>query len=549
MSYACTIPPYAGIFDEYKVSVKMQDVTFDGWTFSFDPDDDLEWPYGNGVGITTWHWKWSDTDSFHDEYTGFGTTAYRGAGKYTVTLKVTDNDETLSLNEGTSYAYVSEVASPFTKQYGPYWYWVEGPFFVPINHSFDICANSNPNSGSPNYSVFFPQYYPTWSITGPSNPDAMTLNSGYCYGGGEDQIIIYNVTVPGKYTVHAQAGPYDSGKDFDIYYFSAQLRDVEEPITYGSGTTFTYDIFPTSGWTPDDITLQIGYSDEPVYVKEVDLTEFGVGTGKTYVWDGKKENGEYASPGKYKAYLFINKGDAFYTCWTNEFIIKPYVSIGPDMVCVLINGDSTWDHDTCYATVQPSGGTFKWDFLEGEEGQINLTNTQSNPVNIELLKPSLYKRDIFIELEYIVNEVAAYDDALLTIITPIKENMIEGQLDDTHYTTPPYPYIQRYYYHQLIDQFDDVIGIEGIEVDEDVDSDLPAWFYTNNTGPGSTLSYPDYDGAWHGGIAARDRLYAPYGTVLVESQQQLSVGDVNIGPVYNITLDFSTDTAEKHSLP
>ena len=87
MSYACTIPPYAGIFDEYKVSVKMQDVTFDGWTFSFDPDDDLEWPYGNGVGITTWHWKWSDTDSFHDEYTGFGTTAYRGAGKYTVTLK------------------------------------------------------------------------------------------------------------------------------------------------------------------------------------------------------------------------------------------------------------------------------------------------------------------------------------------------------------------------------------------------------------------------------------------------------------------------------
>ena len=79
---------------------------------------------------------------------------------------------------------------------------------------------------------------------------------------------------------------YDSCQ---VLVFKSTMWNVSTPITYGTGTTFTYNILPSTGWSPDSnsIRLEISSDNSPSYVRAVDLTSYGIGTGKTYHWDGK----------------------------------------------------------------------------------------------------------------------------------------------------------------------------------------------------------------------------------------------------------------------
>lgn len=96
---------------------------------------------------------------------------------------------------------------------------------------------------------------------------------------------------------------------------------------------------------------------------------------------------------------------------------------------------------------------------------------------------------------------------------------------------------RRYYYHQIKDQNGDVMEEEGIPCEEDVKFEEG-----DNKGEvdhdGQTLSWPDGDGEWEGGIALRDTLgcsatlqgWAWY-------SQKIKAGGYKTKPDYNIYFD------------
>jgi hypothetical protein len=180
---------------------------------SYDPDD------GNnaGAGIVEWIWNVNNTPTAYGESSFSKTFDY--AGIYTITLFVQDNDNPYTLFGPSEEitVYVSEVALPFCWYCNSYWHWDYEHIYVPVGEPFFVIANSNPNSGDPDYFSYFRRFSPSWDISGPSNPSYSLAFSGYSYGYGYDLIYFYEgITVPGEYTLHAQAGEDDYGVDIDI---------------------------------------------------------------------------------------------------------------------------------------------------------------------------------------------------------------------------------------------------------------------------------------------------------------------------------------------
>ncbi|MCM8806226.1 MAG: hypothetical protein NC825_05810 [Candidatus Omnitrophica bacterium] len=82
----------------------------------------------------------------------------------------------------------------------------------------------------------------------------------------------------------------------------------------------TYDILPSSGWTPDEVILKIfDSSDNVVFAKN--LSNFP-GNNQIYNWDGKDNSGQLVIYGNYKAKIKVKKNNS--TMETEEYQFTVY---------------------------------------------------------------------------------------------------------------------------------------------------------------------------------------------------------------------------------
>ena len=139
-------------------------------------------------------------------------------------------------------------------------------------------------------------------------------------------------------------------------------------------------------------------------------------------------------------------------------------------------------------------------------------------------------QDVEIKLTYTVNGHSSSDTAKITIRTPVATDITAGLLVDD--TGVPPNIVWRNFYHQLIDQFENVIDMEDIPVVETFPGQTPpSWWRTGNFHTEWIESLNKYAFMDHLQIG----VYSNPNHVIL--YQHLKVGDANLSPVYEMDLD------------
>ena len=128
------------------------------------------------------------------------------------------------------------------------------------------------------------------------------------YQGDEYSDVAVWASSPGWYDVFVYAeniyGYYSDFEDCDVCVFAADIqddlnRDTAEYIAYQTGTTIYYNIEPASPiWYPYSVMLYI--KDGATKIRTENITNNGIGE-KSFDWDGKKDNEDWAEPKPYTA--------------------------------------------------------------------------------------------------------------------------------------------------------------------------------------------------------------------------------------------------------
>ncbi|MEJ2051376.1 MAG: hypothetical protein P8Y60_16340, partial [Calditrichota bacterium] len=292
-----------------------------------------------GGSVVYWDWD-SEDDELHyenqydydDHSTGYFYSGYAGIWDVHVTGYSEGSNDTAE-----NLFYVSEVDSvAHWWYYAGSWYMDDGTQYIALDGSISLCANSNP-PGYPYDVAYFPSGSPTWQVTDQEHLTLDESNSGFCYGGSQqDQLTISDFPAAGIYTVAARAGSLDSGDNIDVVVFDTGISANEEYVAYATATDFDYEIRPHNGWYPDHVYFWIENEAGYTIYGEDDEDDFTnrakdiPGSGTIDWWDGKDNSDEWLEPGTYYAWIYVEKENEWGTQWyqaCDEFTVYKVTAV------------------------------------------------------------------------------------------------------------------------------------------------------------------------------------------------------------------------------
>jgi len=178
----------------------------------------------------------------------------------------------------------------------------------------------------------------------------------------------------------------------------------------------------------------------------------------------------------------------------------------------------------------PPGGEYQWSWStkSGDSGEIEFPdgNYGSN-INIRgtWYSSPTQKYDVELRVMYTLFDKTAVDTCLLTVRVPTKTTSMGT---NTEYYNKGW---RRKYYHQIKDQYNEVINAIGIPVSEDITFLEGDEGFGTITGSGQTDDYGLY------GISVKDILFCPEGNNWSKWTQILTSGGWNTPPLYYIYFD------------
>jgi hypothetical protein len=563
---ACTSAPIAHIFNAAKRCGSVNtSVSFDG-SCSYDPDNGD--PPTPGQGIVSWQWKIYKYPDYTNEYCSplSGVTPnkyFSETGVYRIKLIVTDDDNgTQSTNDVGCNVIIMSVGLSMEG----------GKDFIPaggesarMNLTFwpdpyDLCA-----SGMGGYTVLkiiegytegsdcraSLQATPTgsteWSGWQPldlSNSDNCGSLNNYRSGtwkwyvkGKKASILVDDVKVV-FYYMPTYPNYNDNSQYMYSIYDKVELSVFDAVIStqnmaYGTGQTFHYWIRPDSGWTADNVSLEI--KDYLPYTMFSYSLPTNVGSDLTYSWDGKSNEplyyGNYLTGGVYKAHLKVGKDGAEYIVPASSFtIIQATIPNAPSTVMLYTgNRRNNQPEYSALGGYIPSGtgGTFSWSWAPkpGDTGDIEVSSGSTDAQTL-YFKPTAggYVRLTF---TYTVSGVTASVYKDIKVRVPTTTNSYRGTTQVTD------AIIKVTYYHQVKDQYGNLIT-ESMPCDE-----VLTLKYGQGAQPHSyQIASLDSDGEWQGGYGCPDNLQFGRSVPVSLSSQVIQVGGNNTTPTYYIKTDM-----------
>jgi hypothetical protein len=243
-------------------------------------------------------------------------------------------------------------------------------------------------------------------------------------------------------------------------------------------------------------------------------------------------------------------------CWGASNTVSVFV----DGVQVTIKSPPTWilacapytGYPSNKATAQgstsegsTSGGTYQWSWSKrpGGTGGVSLSGT-GNTVTIKGDTPSIptldskQRQDVELKVRYTLNDDSAEDTCLLTVLAPYRTTCAST----TQFCQSDLFKYYRDYYHQLKDQYNNIIGVEGILVVEGISSVEGAGGFGTSviTGNGKTTFLAFGAGSGLGdGYGVIDHLKCTRNVNWEKFNQVLTAGGWQTVPAYYVFFDIS----------
>jgi PKD repeat protein len=317
--------------------------------------------------------------------------------------------------------------------------------------------------------------------------------------------------------------PYTSGEQI----FFATDAGPDDYSDWAEWTDLILTIEPTSTPTPTPTPIppvaSFTYTPSNPTVKDVitfDATSStdSDGTISNYQWDfGDNTNGNgaivthtFAKPGTYNVGLTVTDNDGLTNTVSQTIqILKqiPTVQITGDntlLVSNMYNSKKSSPTITLKAKVKPSGGTYQWEVVNGQDKVNIIGSTTSSKITVQGISPSGNPNDVTIKVAYTVNGQTVTTTTDLTVLRAADISVTAGFPKIKKWTNVfgnLYDYKMTYNY-QVIDQFGSPIHVNGLDVTEDwqlVSTNYPKFwvgdtFYTTSI---KTVTYNGNKGTFY----------------------------------------------------